>query len=78
MPITMIETRNSITDIWGERTPYDGKWPERVDERLLEEPERWVQSTCFLCSTCCAMDIGVKSRRTDDYRLGSGKQATPF
>lgn len=61
MPITMIETRNSITDIWGERTPYEDKWPERIDERLLEEPDRWVQSTCFLCSTGCGMDIGVKN-----------------
>ncbi|MCU7495704.1 MAG: molybdopterin-dependent oxidoreductase [Ignavibacteria bacterium] len=56
----MQQTRDSIKDIWGERTPYYGSWPERVDERTLEEPERWVQSACVLCSNDCAMDIGVK------------------
>ncbi|MCU7492628.1 MAG: nitrate reductase [Ignavibacteria bacterium] len=56
----MHETRDSIKDIWGERTPYYGSWPERVDERTLEEPERWVQSACVLCSNDCGMDIGVK------------------
>lgn len=57
------ETRNSITDIWGKRTPYRGDWPGRIDQRILEEPERWVQSACILCSTGCALDIGVKNGR---------------
>jgi len=57
------ETRDSIADIWGTRTPHDGEWPVRVDERILEEPERWVQSTCIFCSTGCAVDIGVKDNR---------------
>ena len=35
-------TRDSIEDIWGERTPYVDAWPVRVDERTLEEPDRWV------------------------------------
>ncbi|HLP18150.1 MAG TPA: nitrate reductase [Bacteroidota bacterium] len=56
----MHETRDSIENIWGERTPYYGQWPERVDERVIEEPERWVQSACVLCSNDCALDIGVK------------------
>jgi anaerobic selenocysteine-containing dehydrogenase len=56
----MHETRNSIADIWGERTPYFGDWPVRVDERTIEEPEQWVQSACVLCSNGCGMDIGVK------------------
>ncbi|HLP16879.1 MAG TPA: molybdopterin-dependent oxidoreductase, partial [Bacteroidota bacterium] len=56
----MHETRDSIEDLWGERTPYFGQWPERVDERVIEEPERWVQSACVLCSNDCALDIGVK------------------
>lgn len=60
---TMTETRDSITDIWGPRTPYQGDWPRRIDQRILEEPERWVQSTCILCSTGCALDIGVKNGR---------------
>jgi anaerobic selenocysteine-containing dehydrogenase len=56
-------TRDSIADIWGERTPYDENWPARADERTLEEPDRWVQSACVLCSTGCALDIGVKNGR---------------
>jgi anaerobic selenocysteine-containing dehydrogenase len=61
----MAETRNSIEDIWGERTPYAGEdqWPERRDERTLEEPDRWVQSACVLCSNGCGCDIGVKDGR---------------
>src|SRR5436305_15204668 len=60
----MKETRDSITDIWGERTPYeDQKWPVRVDERILEKPEKWVHSACILCSNGCALDIGVKDGR---------------
>ncbi len=56
-----LETRNSIADIWGQRTPYVDNWPVRVDQRMLTEPERWVQSACVLCSNGCGMDIGVKS-----------------
>ena len=59
----MHETRDSIADIWGERTPYAGEWPVRVDERTLEEPEQWIQPACILCSNCCGMDIGVKDGR---------------
>lgn len=42
-------TRDSIEDIWGERTPYKDEWPTRVDERVMEEPDKWVQSACVLC-----------------------------
>jgi anaerobic selenocysteine-containing dehydrogenase len=56
-------TRDAIEEVWGERTPYFGEWPERVDERILEIPEKWIQSTCVLCSTGCGMDIGVKENR---------------
>lgn len=58
----MRATRDSIADVWGDRTPYDGegKWPVRVDARVNEEPERWVQSCCVLCSHGCAVDVGVK------------------
>ncbi len=59
----MPETRGSVSDIWGPRTPYVGDWPVRVDERLVEEPDRWVPSTCVLCSNGCGMDIGVKDGR---------------
>src|SRR3954453_1280097 len=57
------ESRDSIADIWGERTPTDRSWTARVDERVVEEPERWVQSCCVLCSNGCALDIGVKGNR---------------
>lgn len=59
----MPETRDSITEIWGDRSPYYGDWSVRVDERTLEEPEQWVQSACLLCSNGCGMDIGVKDGR---------------
>jgi ferredoxin-nitrate reductase len=59
----MEQTRDSIKDIWGERVPYYGKWPVRVDERTEEEPDKWVQSACVLCSNGCGMDIGVKDGR---------------
>ncbi len=57
------ETRDSIADIWGERTPYYRDWPQRTDERVIEEPDRWVQSVCILCSNGCGLDIGVKDGR---------------
>jgi anaerobic selenocysteine-containing dehydrogenase len=61
----MFESRNSIQDIWGPRTPFRsrGQWPERVDCRITEEPDRWVQSACLLCSNGCGLDIGVKEGR---------------
>ncbi|MCC3152097.1 molybdopterin oxidoreductase family protein [Hymenobacter sp. BT770] len=62
-PATMNETRDSIQDIWGPRTPHEGYWPQRVDERTTEEPHHWVQSACVLCSNCCGLDIGVRDGR---------------
>jgi ferredoxin-nitrate reductase len=59
----MREGRDSIQDIWGPRTPHQGDWPARVDERVLEEPDQWVQSACVLCSNGCGMDVGVKGGR---------------
>jgi ferredoxin-nitrate reductase len=60
----MKQTRDGIEDVWGERTPFkNGKWRIRVDENTAEEPDRWVQSACVLCSTGCALDIGVKDGR---------------
>ncbi|BDP44603.1 nitrate reductase catalytic subunit (plasmid) [Deinococcus aetherius] len=59
------ETRDSINDIWGERTPHGAgqEWPARVDERVSETPERWVRGACVLCSNGCGLDIGVKDGR---------------
>ncbi|MCJ1247944.1 hypothetical protein MMC30_005159 [Trapelia coarctata] len=62
----MYETRDSIKDIWGPRTPYKHEWPTRVDERITEQPDHWVQSACVVCSNGCGMDIGVK----DDKIVG--------
>ncbi|MEY2562853.1 MAG: hypothetical protein QOH88_1046 [Verrucomicrobiota bacterium] len=59
----MEATRDSIADIWGERTPYFENWPERVDQRTTDEPTRWVQSACVLCSNGCGVDIGVNDGR---------------
>ncbi len=60
----MKESRDSINDVWGERTSHlHHSWPVRVDERTLEEPDRWVQSCCVLCSNGCGLDIGVKDGR---------------
>lgn len=77
----MARTRDSIADVWGSRTPYHNQWPVRVDERTVEQPERWVPSACLLCSYGCGIDIGVKggrivgvrgraSDRTNHGRLG--------
>jgi ferredoxin-nitrate reductase len=59
------ESRNSIEDIWGPRTPFDGegRWPERIDSRTIGDAEQWVQSACVLCSNGCALDIGVAGNR---------------
>ena len=32
----MNESRNSIEDIWGSRTPFYGEWQERIDESITE------------------------------------------
>lgn len=62
-----METRDSIADVWGPRTPHAGShpgaWPTREDIRVLEEPTEWVQSVCLLCSTGCGVDVGVRDGR---------------
>jgi len=58
--LPVINRRDAIGDIWGERTPYVGEWPHRVDEHTVAEPEKWVQSACVLCANGCALDIGVR------------------
>lgn len=61
----MKSDRDSIKDVWGPRTPFGRgeSWPERVDAHLVDEPERWVKSACVLCSTGCALELGVKGDR---------------
>ena len=56
-------SRDSISDVWGPRTPHAGQWPQRSDIRVVEQPDHWIQSCCVLCSTGCGLDIGVKNGR---------------
>ena len=60
-----MESRDSIQDVWGPRTPHakGAAWPVRQDVRVLEEPAEWVESVCVLCSTGCGMDVGVRDGR---------------
>lgn len=62
------QSRDSIEDIWGPRTPYRSIWPTRVDEAKDEEPDNWVQSACVLCSNGCGLDIGVKNGKVVGVR----------
>src|SRR5512142_3119290 len=59
----MQQSRDSINDVWGPRTPYVDDWPVRVDERIIDTCDHWVQSTCILCSNGCGLDVGVKDGR---------------
>jgi hypothetical protein len=43
------ETRDSINNVWGDRTPYKHEWPSRCDINIIKPPEKWVQSACVLC-----------------------------
>ncbi len=52
-------TRDSITDVWGPRTPHVGEWPVRVDSRMHRDADHWVRSVCMLCSTGCGIEVGV-------------------
>src|SRR5947208_14407826 len=54
--------RDAVQDIWGERMGFHGEnqWPVRVDQHTTEQPEKWNQSACVMCSNGCGMDIGVK------------------
>lgn len=62
-----------IADVWGERTPFEagGDWPQRLDQYLTvdeDEVQRWVHSTCILCSNCCGQDVAVKDGRVVGVR----------
>ncbi|KAL4939129.1 hypothetical protein BDV06DRAFT_231248 [Aspergillus oleicola] len=62
------EIRDSIKNIWGDRTPYKHQWPTRCDEHLVDKPDKWVQSACVLCSNGCGLDIGVKDGKVVGVR----------
>lgn len=67
----MSSTRDGIADIWGPRTSHEGPgWPARVDPNLEEIPDRWIPSSCFLCSNGCGMDIGVRDDRPGGRIVG--------
>ncbi|KAE8137849.1 hypothetical protein BDV38DRAFT_271133 [Aspergillus pseudotamarii] len=63
MAASTYESRDSIQDAYGGRTPYKHEWPTRLDMRVLDTPDKWVQSACVLCSNGCGLDIGVKDGR---------------
>jgi anaerobic selenocysteine-containing dehydrogenase len=55
----------------GPRTPLLAtQWPVRVDQNVEEEPDRWVQACCFLCSNGCGIDIGVKDDKPGGRIVG--------
>ncbi|KAJ5849351.1 Nitrate reductase [Penicillium chrysogenum] len=62
------ETRDSINNVWGARTPYKHEWPSRCDAHIIKPPEKWVQSACVLCSNGCGMDIGVRDGKVTGVR----------
>lgn len=67
-PLT--QSRDSVADVWGDRTPYhgDNQWPVRTDEHTTAEPVRCVQSCCVLYTNGCGLDIGVKDGRIAGVR----------
>jgi anaerobic selenocysteine-containing dehydrogenase len=54
-----------IAEVYGERQPYGRgqEWPERVDQHLVGEPERWVQVASVLHSNGDAYDLGVAGEK---------------
>ncbi|KKZ67898.1 nitrate reductase-like protein [[Emmonsia] crescens] len=62
------ESRDSIKDIWGARTPFKHEWSQRCDANVLDTPDKWVQSACVLCSNGCGLDIGVKDGKVVGVR----------
>ncbi|MFB3738021.1 MAG: molybdopterin oxidoreductase family protein [Candidatus Velamenicoccus archaeovorus] len=68
--VERIDAAQRIADPWGPRTPHGPGtgWAERVDVYLdpgttEEDVERWVHSTCVLCSNGCGMDVAVRDGR---------------
>ncbi len=72
-----MKSRDSILDTWGARSPFqgEGQWPARLDQRTVDEPDRWVQSACVLCSNACALDIGVRQGRIVGVRGRPGDRS---
>jgi anaerobic selenocysteine-containing dehydrogenase len=67
----MSATHDRITDIWGPRTPHEGPdWPVLVDQNVAEDPDRWVQASCSLCSNGCGIDIGIKDDQPSGRIVG--------
>lgn len=62
-----------IAEPWGGRRPFErgGEWPDRLDQYLTvdgDDVERWVQSTCILCSNGCGQDVAVRDGRVVGVR----------
>jgi anaerobic selenocysteine-containing dehydrogenase len=43
-----------------------------VDSNVHQQPEKWVQSACVLCSNGCGLDIGVRDGRIVGVRGRGG------
>ena len=69
-PTPTSSSRDSISDIYGPRTPYPphSSWPTRIDHHLSATPTHYVQSACTMCSNGCACDIAVKDGRVVGVR----------
>ena len=68
-------TRDSIADVWGRRTPYrgEGRWPLRVDERVVETPDHWVRSSL----ASAGWQPTVSTTAGSDRRDSMGGRPTP-
>ncbi|MBW4716891.1 molybdopterin oxidoreductase family protein [Saccharothrix obliqua] len=57
--------RDAVTDPWGERAPYGPgeEWPVRVDQHLVDIPDKWVRTASVLHSDGDALDLGVRDGR---------------
>src|SRR5690349_1680719 len=71
----MDQSRDSINNICGDRTPYFEKWPTRIDERTETTPDHWVQSACVPCPHGCGMEVGGKDGRHGSVPRRAGDPA---
>jgi ferredoxin-nitrate reductase len=63
-----------LEGVFGARRPYarGQAWPERVDEHIVQEPERWAQVASVLHSNGDAYDVGVAEGRLVGVRGRGG------
>ena len=54
---SLIAARDPVEDVYGPRHPYTKAWNVRVDEQTVDQPDKWVQSSCVMCSIGCGLDV---------------------